>query len=116
MRTQRLDSLINEAELIGECFLNADIQGAELLALKGMGDLIKSFKWAYLEVNKKETYVGCADINDIDEYLFEYGFERIETGNWVADTWTDALYQKVELRGSILNNLDEYVSEKMACK
>lgn len=92
MKTQRLDSLINASELVGECFLNADIQGAELLALKGMGSLLNSFKWVYLEVNKQETYIGCASVYEIDEYLADYGFERVETGDWVADTWTDALY------------------------
>lgn len=75
-------------------FLNIDIQGAELMALKGMGDYIKQFKAAYLEVNKAHLYEGCALVEEIDEYLSQYGFERVET-LWAGDTnWGDALYVK----------------------
>lgn len=94
VKTFRVDDLLKDFKIDGEWFLNADLQGAELMALKGMGDLLNKFKWAYLEVNKKETYVGCPHIDAVDEYLKEFGFERVETGDWVADTWTDALYIK----------------------
>jgi FkbM family methyltransferase len=77
-----------------EWLLNADLQGAELKAFIGMGDLLKDFSWVYTEVNKKETYKGCALVEEVDEYLGRFGFVRIETGQWVADTWTDALYLK----------------------
>jgi FkbM family methyltransferase len=75
-------------------FLNMDIQGAELKALRGMGDLLHQFKWAYLEVNKAELYKGCALVEDIDMYLLGFGFRRVETF-WVGNTgWGDALYIK----------------------
>jgi FkbM family methyltransferase len=75
-------------------FLNMDIQGAELKALRGMGDLLHQFKWAYLEVNKEELYKGCALVEDIDMYLLGYGFKRVET-KWCGNTgWGDALYIK----------------------
>ncbi len=75
-------------------FLNIDIQGAELKALKGMGKLLEQFKWAYLEVNKEELYKGCALVGEIDSYLSGYGFERVET-LWAGNTgWGDALYIK----------------------
>jgi len=78
----------------GYDFLNMDIQGAELKALKGMGDLLHQFKWAYLEVNKEELYKGCALVGEIDEYLSTFGFKRVET-YWVGNTgWGDALYIK----------------------
>jgi hypothetical protein len=31
-------------------------------------------------------------IPDLDYFMMQRGFERVETGDWVADTWTDALY------------------------
>mgnify|MGYP003650969713 CR=1 FL=1 len=75
-------------------FLNMDIQGAELKALRGMGDLLHQFKWAYLEVNKEELYKGCALVGEIDEYLKGFGFTRVET-KWCGNTgWGDALYVK----------------------
>lgn len=78
----------------GYDFLNIDLQGAELKALKGMGDLLHQFKWAYLEVNKAELYKGCPMVEDLDMYLLGFGFYRVET-RWCGNTnWGDALYIK----------------------
>lgn len=78
-------------------FLNIDLQGAELKALKGMGELLHGFKWAYLEVNKAHLYVGCPLIEELDEYLANFGFERVET-SWAGNTnWGDALWIKKNL-------------------
>lgn len=75
-------------------FLNIDLQGAELKALRGMGDLLTQFKWAYLEVNKEELYKGCALVGEIDTYMLGFGFKRVET-KWCGNTgWGDALYIK----------------------
>jgi len=73
-------------------FLNCDLQGAELKALMGMNGYLHGFKWAYLEVNKEELYKGCALVGDIDDYMKNYGFVRVET-YWAGLTgWGDALY------------------------
>jgi FkbM family methyltransferase len=90
METQRIDMLKFPSE--GLDFLNIDLQGAELKALKGMGDLIKQFKWAYLEVNRAEVYKGCPLVEDIDFYLGAYGFTRVET-KWCGN-WGDAIFIK----------------------
>ncbi len=75
-------------------FLNIDVQGFELNVLKGMGEYLNQFKWAYLEVNKEELYKGCALVDEIDEYLMWFGFKRVET-KWCGNTgWGDALYVK----------------------
>lgn len=96
MATHRVDTLLKNFKVEGKWFLNADLQGAELLALKGMGNLLHKFKWLYLEVNKKNTYDGCPLVEDIDHYVSKYGFVRSETAEWVADSWTDAFYVKHE--------------------
>lgn len=74
-------------------FLNIDIQGAELLALKGMGKLLCNFNYLYLEVNQKHLYVGCCLVNEIDDYVKQFGFARVET-KWTPHGWGDALYVK----------------------
>jgi FkbM family methyltransferase len=75
-------------------FLNLDLQGAELKALKGLGIHLHHFKYIYTEVNKEELYKGCALVGEIDEYLSHYGFKRVET-KWCGNTgWGDALYIK----------------------
>ena len=97
MKTKTVATIVHENNIdLGKInFLNADLQGVELLALKGMGSLILYFKYLYLEVNKRSTYIDCPHVDEIDEYVAEYGFRRVETGNWVADTWTDALYERL---------------------
>ncbi len=47
-------------------FINIDIQGAELIAIDGMGDLINGIDYIYAEVNEKELYDGCATIEIFD--------------------------------------------------
>jgi hypothetical protein len=75
-------------------FWNFDIQGAEMLALKGAEESIKYAKALYLEVNSEEVYKGCPLISDLDTYLGEHGFERILTTMWDNGScgWGDALY------------------------
>jgi FkbM family methyltransferase len=92
MKTKRVDTLFEGHSFKNINFLNVDLQGAEHLAIEGMGDLIKHFDYALLEVNMQETYRGCMLIDDLDYFMMQRGFERVETGDWVANTWTDALY------------------------
>ena len=60
-------------------FWNFDIQGAELLALKGAVQSIQHAKALYLEVNENELYKGGALIGEIDEFLSHYKFKRVLT-------------------------------------
>jgi FkbM family methyltransferase len=75
-------------------FWNFDIQGAELLALKGAKDVIKYAKVLYLEVNEKELYKGCSLIKELDDYLSEYGFKRVIT-KMTQHGWGDAIYIRI---------------------
>jgi hypothetical protein len=72
-------------------FWNFDIQGAELLALKGATQSIQYAKAIYLEVNAKELYKGCGLIGEIDAFLSTYRFTRVLT-NMTSHGWGDALY------------------------
>lgn len=79
-----LDDVIND-----ENFINMDIQGGELKALKGLKKKRKQIDYLYLEVHERETYKGVPRIWDIDKELIEY--ERVITKltHW---GWGDALY------------------------
>lgn len=97
--TQRMDTLIryNNIDISKYNFLNIDIQGAELLALKGFGDLLNSIKYIYTEINTNTLYKNCALLSDIDDYLSNFGFHRVET-IMTPYEWGDALYmQKVKI-------------------
>lgn len=81
----------NEIDCSKLNFWNFDIQGAELLALKGATNYIKYAKAMYLEVNEKELYLNCGLIKDIDLFLEQYNFKRVIT-NMTEHGWGDALY------------------------
>ena len=72
---------------------NFDIQGAELLALKGATESLKFAKVLYLEVNVKELYEGCAQMSEIDAFLEPFGFRRSIT-HMTSHGWGDAVYVK----------------------
>jgi FkbM family methyltransferase len=72
-------------------FWNFDIQGAELMALKGATQSIKYAKALYLEVNEKELYKNCGLISEIDDFLSQYKFTRVLT-KMTRHGWGDALY------------------------
>ncbi|MBB6131815.1 FkbM family methyltransferase [Mucilaginibacter lappiensis] len=94
LKTKRLDSLFIEKDLDIKRypFVNIDIQGAELLALKGFGDLLYNVKYLYLEINEKEVYKNCALIGEIDEYLETYGFVKKEQIMCADFGWGEAFY------------------------
>jgi FkbM family methyltransferase len=93
--SKRMKSLIleNDININDYDFLNIDIQGAELLALKGFGDLLNGIKYIYTEINTNTLYKDCALVSEIDEYLASYGFKRVETSITNFE-WGDALYIK----------------------
>lgn len=72
-------------------FWTFDIQGAELMALKGATNSIRYAKALYLEVNEKELYKDCGLIQDIDSFLLQYNFTRVLT-HMTRHGWGDALY------------------------
>jgi len=95
MKTVTINSFFEGKNLDGTKynFWNFDIQGAELMALKGSTKYIQSAKVIYLEVNEKELYKNCGLIGDIDSFLSQYGFKRVIT-KMTRHGWGDALYIK----------------------
>lgn len=94
MFTQRVDTLLkrHDIQLQGnDWLLNADLQGVELLALRGMGELIHNFRYAYIEVNERPLYQGCALVGEIDQYLAQFGFKGVEK-KMTGAGWGDKLY------------------------
>jgi len=93
-KTTRLDSLIEKHSIPIERlnFLNLDIQGVELRALKSMEKYLHHINYIYTEVNTEEVYKGCDSIVSIDSYLKSFGFERAETRIYKQFGWGDAFY------------------------
>lgn len=93
LKTKRFDTLVKEhnIDITKYNFVNLDIQGAELLALKGFGDLLSNIDYVYTEINSASLYKGCALINEIDEYLSD--FVRSNTV-FTDKEWGDAFYSR----------------------
>ena len=73
-------------------FLNLDIQGAELKALKGMEEYLPKVDYVYTEVNSDYVYENCCIITELDSYLEKFGLFRVET-KWCENfRWGDAFY------------------------
>lgn len=102
MKMRRVDNLVKDIHEYD--LLVMDLQGAELMALKGIGDKLDGFNYVYTEVNKRHLYKGCPLVGELDEYLKGFGFERVET-KFTQWHWGDALYIK---KGGRTNKPDEF--------
>lgn len=93
LRTTTIDTLVDRHNIRGVNWLGADIQGAEMLMLRGAGRFIEQVDYLFTEINVDELYVGCARLWEMDNWLTDRGFLRVETcmaENHVG--WGDALW------------------------
>jgi FkbM family methyltransferase len=98
-----LDSYLEKSN-IPYNILMIDVQGFELNVLRGAKNTLNHIDYILCEVNREELYENCAKVEEIDEYLLDFGFDRIVT-NWAGWTWGDALYENkrtIGLRKPIL--------------
>lgn len=94
--TTTIDALARAHRFEGLNFLNVDLQGAELRALQGATETLRQVDYVYSEVNREQLYEGCALVEDLDDYLRAYSFDRVIT-RWTQAQWGDALY----IRGGV---------------
>jgi FkbM family methyltransferase len=76
-----LESFIEQNGIPPADLLWMDIQGAELLALKGMGKYLKCVRMIHTEVEFLEIYEHQPLFKDVKRYLNEQGFRLIEFTN-----------------------------------
>ena len=95
-KTKRLDTLIEENNIPIQHlnFLNFDIQGVELRALKSMEKYLSHIDYIYTEINTDYVYKDCNLVGEIDEYLKKFGFTRVSTKIASNFGWGDAFYIK----------------------
>lgn len=91
MPTTTLDALARAYGFSCVNFLNLDIQGAELRALRGGEHLLDQIFYVYTEVNLEPVYIGCALLPEMDEFLARWGFNRVLT-KLTPHGWGDAFY------------------------
>lgn len=95
LKTKRLDTLLGENNIPDDSidFINLDIQGVELRALKSLGKYLKNIRYVYTEINVGEVYKNNDNLKEIDNFLEALGFERVET-HITEYEWGDAFYIK----------------------
>lgn len=97
VNTTTLESILRSENCID--FLNLDIQGAELAALQGLGEKIRSIRWIYCEVNKIPLYDNVPLLSELKDFLKEKGFRLLSTRWTPSAGWGDAIFvQKKEFR------------------
>jgi len=61
---------------VGYDALVIDTEGAELLVLKGAGNLLHGFDFVLVEAGDVELYAGGCTLGELDAYLGNYGFQQ----------------------------------------
>jgi FkbM family methyltransferase len=114
---RRLDTLLAEHGLEAADFnvLHLDIQGAELLALRGGEQTLRSIDLVESEVNIAEMYRGCALLPELERYLGDHGLHRAALMAFHPG-WGDAIFVRgpaVSMRalgekGELANQMFQY--------
>lgn len=96
VRTTTVDTLLKSAGISGSDlgFLNMDLQGAELKALRGMPDYLTHVRQIYTEVSFEELYEGCCLFQDLTGFLLARGFSLTDLLP-IEHGWGEALFVRV---------------------
>jgi len=92
--TTTVDTICHTHSIIPDV-LCMDIQGAELLALKGATAQLTgpTLRHIYLEVNFEHLYRGCPLMDELTDFLAPHGFKQVSVFR-TKHGWGDALYSR----------------------
>lgn len=89
----RLDSVMNKYGIPKVDIIWMDLQGAELLALKGLGNHLQNVKYIHTEVSYKAMYSGQVMFDELNNYILSNEFSLMN--NLTLQGWQeDAFYKK----------------------
>jgi len=75
-----------------------DTQGAEMLVLKGAEAILNGFKFIKTEVADFESYAGCCQLQDIDQFLKQRGFYEFSRSKFAerpaGGNYYDVIYKR----------------------
>ncbi|WP_299190703.1 FkbM family methyltransferase [uncultured Litoreibacter sp.] len=114
VRTMTLDAAMAETGVdpASVNMLTMDIQGAELMALRGATETLKHIDAIQTEINYDELYEGCPHISDLDAFLYPLGFLRIKTMTPYDKGWGDAVYVKAPMiTNSVLGSMGRFANK-----
>ena len=77
--------------------LHVDVQGADLLALQGATETLKSIKFVETEVSSVELYKGSCFEEQVTGFLQDHGFRLTLRDTFLpvaGGSWTENLYER----------------------
>lgn len=78
VKTTTLKQFCEEQSIAGIDFIHMDVQGAELMVLQAAQDFIHSINMIWLEVEAEELYKGQPLEKDIQEFMQQHHYIKIE--------------------------------------
>lgn len=78
VQTTTLNNFCTERNISQIDFIHMDVQGAELMVLQGAQDFIQHINMIWLEVEAVELYKGQPLKNDIENFMNQNGFLKLE--------------------------------------
>jgi len=98
----RLDTIMNEHNIPCVDIIWMDLQGAELLALKGLGNKLSSVEYVYTEVSHKEMYTDQSLFPEINDYLtIFFPFKILNSSDIV-----DVIYENKFIKDPIYHGIN----------
>lgn len=88
VKAHRLDTLMQKYNIPRVDIIWMDLQGAELLALKGLGNHLDKVRYIHTEVSHKEMYTGQVMFNELNNFILSKGFSvanNISMNGWQED-------------------------------
>ena len=100
LKTMTLTSLFKREGIVPSDYqaLIIDTQGSELLVLQGSVPLLGGFKFIKTEVADFESYAGCCQLADIEDFMKEHGYTEISRDKFASgareDNYFDIVYER----------------------
>lgn len=93
VKTTTIDNIYKENNLFKPDLINIDVQGAELMVLKGSESILDNVKSIFVETADIELYKNCVLKPVLSDYLQKFGFVEVLycPHDWC---WGDTLYIK----------------------
>lgn len=92
-RCHRLDSVMKKHSILNVDIIWMDLQGAELLALKGLGKYLENVQYIHTEVSHREMYSGQVMFHQLNSFITTRGFTLLNNLS-LSDWQEDAVYEK----------------------
>lgn len=89
----RLETIMKQYNIPRVDIIWMDLQGAELLALQGLGDELSKVQYIYTEVSHKPIYTGQVMFKELNNFMIENNYtilNRLSMSGWQED----AIYYK----------------------